>query len=1306
MDRKTYYTLIITLVLVGFAVSILLFPSGLDIAWMLFYNKQYEKSSKTFSEYFQGKTKEQREFAVPEVWLNLELANIGEAIKTVEEYLKAHPKALDARQYLGRLYQKANRPYDYLHNLEEIYKINPNATVLKELVRLYEETNSTDRQMGALNVLVKENSAELKDYKQLVQIYAAKGDVASASIIIHKMLQKFTPGQLDQETAVFAVNFLVSNGEEKQGFYLASNYIKAHPKDTSAIVDFVYKLSAADMTGEAELIESFIPANEQNSPKVLELKLSLRMQKQDEKGIFETLKTEYQSGKLLPSYYPKLVTGAIAYKDDALLNNMIDTVDFKKISESSLVPLVDTLISNHRSDIAVKLQEKLGKSYLEQHQLIDLGLTLASNETKEIKVEGIEKKFSEQQRAELSYLLFSSGDRAYSKAILETIQSLQNLESDSLDTTIDLYISLGLTDKAEKLLASYQLEPGMNREPVIRSQLFLLAATGKLDELQNRLSQTRKITPSFLADLYQVAEKTKQGKTAFAMASELYKRDPSQTNRTYLARALVLDGKIREGLKILREQREQGVNVLDAYVSSLVDAAKVDPTYKFELDQLVASVVKDKKIEQQKKRDIGYILIDNKMAPQATSIFFELAQGKSYSDSDTQSLLTLWGKKLSPVQMEWIQEQTVQAEGKNLAGWLEELAYNGQAKLAASIAEKKGWDQNKAVTDVYLNALEISKQRERLKRALNQIVESEPPGPRLSKMAKMSYDLGLYHTSEKAYVRLLETDPENPEPFKMVGMIKFVLGDYFAAKEYLECYLATPNPDYLGYYYYGELYWIYEHREHARQYLRTSLYLLTKMEHRDTFSELIEAEIYYRMRCYSRAMETYESIIARAPNMVSYNIDYANMLVLLEKYCRAAQMIANASAIKGNPADLDDEGVKTQAINLQVAKVRLLKELNKLQQAWCLANELVQKYPDVARVLEVKAELENLLGRWWMAVTWYENAIAIEPWSEYFKRLQRDIFCEKSSHVFMGDEYKLVTNAQIERIYDFEWSNRFNHLWVGKIRVSNDDMTLNNAIDPFTNTFFDFAEPRVRGEVALEFQNPNGLDVELALCFARLGVGMNLFITKKDFYGRWELNGMYNRQSWDYTQTIIGYGTEDRFSFYRTLNVGPRMELFGGGGYRWYNLIHIPNAAQFYTYVAGVNYHLRPTNIWVKALGDDGNLYLNYFIDAQYQCFTKEVFSPFLNQFVTPMNVGNRQTHVAQISFNKRFCPTFWIEGAVGASCDAASNHNEWVPTGAFIVHIGSKCGPRLRFQYIHTQSTQQTRQLEDRLIADVTIPY
>src|SRR5665213_1226161 len=116
---KKHYLIVAALIVVALAASLLLMPGHRELGLMQMKDKHFEEARKVYEEEVaQGKVSLETVNHLTDLYL--QIGAIDKAIAVLEKYVADNPTRLDIRTKLGTLYQYAQRPDDYMRNLEEI----------------------------------------------------------------------------------------------------------------------------------------------------------------------------------------------------------------------------------------------------------------------------------------------------------------------------------------------------------------------------------------------------------------------------------------------------------------------------------------------------------------------------------------------------------------------------------------------------------------------------------------------------------------------------------------------------------------------------------------------------------------------------------------------------------------------------------------------------------------------------------------------------------------------------------------------------------------------------------------------------------------------------------------------------------------------------------------------------------------------------------------------------------------------------------------------------------------------------------
>lgn len=131
MNRRHYYTAVALISFTGLGLSLFFLPKSTDKPLMYLYDKQYERAYNFYYDHYQRGDRSIN-VMIPLVNILMEYAQIDQSIEVMEAYVELNPDSVDALRFLAKVYHNANRSYDYLRVLEDIYTIEPSIEVLRE----------------------------------------------------------------------------------------------------------------------------------------------------------------------------------------------------------------------------------------------------------------------------------------------------------------------------------------------------------------------------------------------------------------------------------------------------------------------------------------------------------------------------------------------------------------------------------------------------------------------------------------------------------------------------------------------------------------------------------------------------------------------------------------------------------------------------------------------------------------------------------------------------------------------------------------------------------------------------------------------------------------------------------------------------------------------------------------------------------------------------------------------------------------------------------------------------------------------
>ena len=216
---KLYFVAVWLLLAFGAMFSLILIPSTAELALIYYKDKQYEKALTLYRQ--QWNEGNRTLFVVqPLSELYLLFGELDEAIGLIKGFLKDNPDSVTARRHLGTLYYQAQRPTDYLRNLEMLTQHDHSTKTLQELSDVYYFQEAFDNQIRVLEQLVTQKDSLQEHHLRLMYLYAHTKQYAKAANYLLDIYDRFAEN-ISADMVAFTVSILsdlapLDNTEEIQ----------------------------------------------------------------------------------------------------------------------------------------------------------------------------------------------------------------------------------------------------------------------------------------------------------------------------------------------------------------------------------------------------------------------------------------------------------------------------------------------------------------------------------------------------------------------------------------------------------------------------------------------------------------------------------------------------------------------------------------------------------------------------------------------------------------------------------------------------------------------------------------------------------------------------------------------------------------------------------------------------------------------------------------------------------------------------------------------------------------------------------
>lgn len=1313
MNRRPFYLLLLGIFVLGIAISLLIYPFYKPLSLMFYYNREYGKSLERYQALYD---KNDRAISVvgPLIRLNLEYANVEQAITLMEEYVKNNPNSHESWKYLGDIYLSADKPHHYLWTLEKLYELAPSKSLLQEAIDYYNYYGHDDKKILAYETMIKNFRYDTDDCVELAELYLAKGQQEKALGLLEEGLIIHTPKDATETAAGLYVDLMLAKGETNIAFDFANQFLHQNP-EAKNVSDIGNIFIAHNKSKELLALLDNLPKTLQSTHELIDIKVEAMYLQHRLGDAYHYLRDLALENKLPPTQLENLFTlGLTEEKNPRQYEQVIKGQSLTSLTQSTLLSLISHAYTERLPLLQQKLKSEISKDMLQDNPVLLYSLLLTTTPKAPTPNDLVFflrpdlENLSAEEEIDLAVLFDTVGLRSITKDILKKFTSFNQIPLDHITTVANLYNSYGMSkDGLEKI---NQLKKNLANPSHQLDLAWLLLATGanETQDVKKFINEYgNELDAANLLDIYQTAIFAKANSIALFVAEQLKEREPSKNNLRLYADALVINGQVDEGWKILKQLYDEGHPDQDlqaSYIKALAIATSQNKWYADEFKDTLQAALHDPEMSQKTLRDIGYFLVDRHYKEEAEPIFFELAQNRPYNDPDTQTLLEIWGSKPTSEQVAWVVKRAQESQGLDKGGWLTYLNDTKHASLAYAIVSADEL-QDKTLADAYITTLAKLRKEGELQSVLSTILPNEQDMDRLRKMGRIARGEALDNAGESIYLKILAEHPQDEEALHELGVIYFAKAAFRHARWYLGTYLCLYKGDYIAYYYMAEMFYRDGLYNEAYPYYLGALSEIGIPDKKDLNQQMVQAQIYYHLNFQRIAICLYDRLLQDFPYDHFLRGSYGGMLLDLNMTCRAYDVLF---LVPEKPKTDEDPEVedKEALVFLENTRTLFYMHANCMEEAFLHGLQTIDTYPDKGNTWATQANLEYYVGFWRQAIDTYRDARWIEPDNEDYYRAEKDIYDLHRPYVLADAEYKKTGNLQKERIYRFgaawnaEMHSQFSFLLeYDNLHVSDFTNPPNGVLEPFVKA------RRVKGDVTWKYDYYCGIKTFTQIYFGNNVLGFGGRVQDFDLYGTWGAGIEYHKPDWDYAETIVDKGSRDRLYFDRFQRVTELTNwylLISGNRY-W--LHHVGNAAESIAWEGALITQLPQYGSLTRTLGENSAITLSYLIDAEYPTWVQRREDPSGTCY-NPLGITKREYHTGLITANKLVCRYWNLQAHFGYTFDRLGLSHKASPVYGTYLSWTRKPGLTLLLLYDHFPSVSVVGSDVDRYLLNFTYFY
>src|SRR3989454_1464200 len=622
--KKIHYLAFACLTIVGAALSIALVPGKSELALIHLKDKEYEVARRAYEERFRAGDRSVR-VVMPLTQLYLQFGDVEKAVQLMESFVAENPNDVAALKRLGKFFQYAERPRDYLTILERIARLEPAEANLRELSNIYNFTAQYERQIEVLKTLIEKYPNRPQDFIDLANLEATYESIVEADVTMRRF-EAMHPEAMTAESTELHLNLLLDAEAPTTALTLASNWIKRETNYETG-VHFADLFNFKKQPALAlRLLEPYDKAAD-SYPTLLRAIVLLWIGNGKSADAYARLKRLHMAGTLPEIVVESLVDLALQHREIDFAISVAENYDLAILPDWLLTGLAEAALSEEKKDFLARMVSQLGDGFLNQNPVLAAELAHVRNDpTSALRwIERAEKssKLRVGQRITLATLYLSLGRRD---------DALRCYQEAALEPDVPDYVFVQL---AGLYMEQQKTEQGLELLEPLRAKrhsidfetawALLAAAADRGDEVLAWLAtdNAQRLSVQSLSDMYFTAMEAAQPNLAVAVAKRLYRQRHSADDQLHLVTALMAASRPGEALKYLRPLLANDSAVAEAdlsekeqiYLAALNAANQAGEPVNAELKSFWSRRLGQTNLSESKREEIVYALLDLKDDP-------------------------------------------------------------------------------------------------------------------------------------------------------------------------------------------------------------------------------------------------------------------------------------------------------------------------------------------------------------------------------------------------------------------------------------------------------------------------------------------------------------------------------------------------------------------------------------------------------------------------------------------------------------------------------------------------------------------
>lgn len=604
------YLVILLLIVLAVGLSMVLVPDAREIALMQFRDKEFEKARVTYEQNLaNGQLNVEVVKALTD--LHLQSGDVDKAIDVMERFVAQNPNNIEARHELGKLYQFAQRPDDYLANLEEINRLQKGGDSLRAMNEMYAADQQYDKQEPALEALVGSEEGRLPShYRNLARLQSSQQKLREA-IATYEEFWRVHPNEFKFDDLEVMMTLQLELDNIEGAFNTANSYMDVrNPRDMRQVARLVNVLH---YRGNAEIATRFLEPYEGQIPQHPALgieKAYILLATQQNKEAYETLRWLDSEMTLPISLQREYIYLLAVNKEYAEARQRLEALDFSILQESEGISLIELALQRPESELMPILERKLGEDVSANYNVMQAAMAVATDKSnwREL-VDNVDKReLTGAQNLQMANVCLMSRKSSCAREFMNAINE-NTLTQEELIRTAGIYVEMGDYDKASTLISPlYSQSP--DDTAISGMHVRIAAAKGDADEVKRWIAAHPNASENTLREIYFTAQKYRHSNIALDTVDILAKNYQTDENLSFLIDAYVASGRYEAVLPYFREKSSLSKSDREDYLYVLTKLARKSDRYSAELVEFAGKEMRRSDVSRKQKEALVYALIE------------------------------------------------------------------------------------------------------------------------------------------------------------------------------------------------------------------------------------------------------------------------------------------------------------------------------------------------------------------------------------------------------------------------------------------------------------------------------------------------------------------------------------------------------------------------------------------------------------------------------------------------------------------------------------------------------------------------